>query len=196
MSFCSGRLTAVLLTAFSFSVSATEKELDPLVVTATRQPARASELLSDITIVDREEIERGGQESIADLLSKQPGVQQTTSGGPGTETSFYVRGARPEQTKILVDGISINSMDLSGSPLRFLPLAGIERIEILRGPASTLYGADAIGGVIQIFTRRGEPGLRANAFAGYGTQNTLKTTLALSGSNEQWRFWVEGNHAS
>jgi vitamin B12 transporter len=196
MSFCSSRFIMALLIVFAFPVNAAEQELDPLIVTATRQPARASELLSDITVVDREEIERSAQESIADLLSKQSGIQQTTSGGPGTETSFYVRGARPEQTKILVDGISMNSMDLSGSPLRFLPLAGIERIEILRGPASTLYGADAIGGVIQIFTRRGEPGLRMNAFAGYGTRNTLKNALALSGGNEQWRFWVEGNHAS
>ena len=96
----------------------------------------------------------------------------------------------------MIDGIAINSVDLSGSPLRFVPLADVERIEILRGPAATLYGADAVGGVIQIFTKRGEPGLRANGFVGYGTQNTAQVSAGLSGGNEQWRFRLDGNHQS
>ena len=173
-----------------------ESEAPVVVVTATRQATRANELLSDVTVIDREAIESSGQESIADLLARQPGIQMSSSGGPGTSTSFYVRGARPEQTKVLVDGVPLNSVDLSGSPLRFLPLANVERIEILRGPASALYGADAIGGVIQIFTRGGTQGLKADAFAGYGTHNTWQASAGLSGGNEQWRFRLEGNHQS
>ena len=77
-----------------------------------------------------------------------------------------------------------------------MPSGELERIEILRGPASALYGADAIGGVIQIFTRTGAPGVTANAFAGYGTYNTWQANAGLSGGNEQWRFRIEGNHES
>lgn len=169
---------------------------EAIVVTATRQAMRTNELLSDVTVIDRGSIEASGQETISDLLARQPGIQMSSSGGPGTTTSFYIRGARPEQTKVLVDGVQLNSVDLSGSPLRFLSLADVERIEILRGPASALYGADAIGGVIQIFTRTGAPGLKADAFAGYGTDNTWQANAGLSGGNEQWRFRIEGNHAA
>ena len=132
--------------------------IDAIVVTATRQAMRTNELLSDVTVIDRGSIEASGQETISDLLARQPGIQMSSSGGPATTTSFYIRGARPEQTKVLVDGVQLNSVDLSGSPLRFLSLADVERIEILRGPASALYGADAIGG--------GDPDLYAYRRAG------------------------------
>lgn len=197
---CSSAASAFALLAAIPAIPAfadeTDSAAETIVVTATRQAMRANELLSDVTVIDRAAIEARGQESITDLLARQPGIQMSSSGGPGTLTSFYVRGARPEQTKVLVDGVPLNSVDLSGSPLRFLPLADVERIEILRGPASALYGADAIGGVIQIFTRGGAPGLQADAFAGYGTTNTWQASAGLSGGNEQWRFRVEGNHES
>lgn len=170
--------------------------LDPMVVTATRQAMRASEVLSDITVIDREELEKNGQGSVADLLARQSGLQIASNGGPGTTTSFYVRGANAAQTLILVDGLPINSVDLSGSPLRFMPLANVERIEILRGPASTLYGANAIGGVIQIITKRGEPGLQGDIFLGYGTENTLQSSAGIGGGSDQWRFRIDGGHVS
>jgi len=191
-------LAALLAVAFAPSAFAVEQlaYLDPVVVTATRQEMRASEALSDITVIDHEELEKSGPASVADLLARQSGVQVSTNGGPGTTTSFYVRGANAAQTLVLVDGLPINSVDLSGSPLRFLPLANVERIEILRGPASTLYGANAIGGVIQIITKRGEPGLQGDAFVGYGTQNTAQASAGVGGGNEQWRFRLDGGHVS
>ncbi len=173
-----------------------ESVLAPQVVTATRQPVRIAEVLADVTVIEREDIEHNGQGSIADLLSRQPGIQVSTNGGPGTVTNFYVRGANSSQTKVLLDGIAINSADLSGSPLRFIALGDVERIEILRGPAATLYGADALGGVIQIFTRRGSPGLKLDGFAGYGTQDTRQASAGIAGGDERWRFRVEGNHHS
>lgn len=185
---------AALLPLLFVAPAHAQQNLDPVVVTATRQESRVSEVLADVSIIEREDIERHAGGTVVDLLTQQPGVQVSTSGGPGTSASIYLRGARPDQTKILVDGLPINSIDLTGSPLRFLPLANVERIEILRGPASTLYGADAVGGVIQIFTRKGSPGLKADGFIGYGTQNTFQSHAGLSGGDEHWRFRVEGNH--
>ncbi|MDR3324258.1 MAG: TonB-dependent receptor [Zoogloeaceae bacterium] len=184
---------ALLPLAAAVAQTAETETGEKIIVTATRQPTRASEILSDVTVIDREEIERSGQNTIADLLVHQPGIQTSSNGGPGTSTSFYVRGANSDQTKVLVDGIPINSLDGSGSPLRFIPLGNVERIEILRGPAATLYGADALGGVIHIITRRGAPGLKADAFVGYGSHNTRQATAGLSGGNARWRFRVEAN---
>ncbi|MDR2189513.1 MAG: TonB-dependent receptor [Azonexus sp.] len=188
------RCTALAALPFLASPLHAQTRLDAVVVTATRQETRVAEVLADVTVIDRAEIEHSGQDTISELLARQPGVQTAPGGGPGTATSFYLRGANSNQTKVLVDGIAVNSADLSGSPLRFMPLGDIERIEILRGPAATLYGADAIGGVIQIFTRRGAPGLAVDAFAGYGSQNTSEASAGLAGGNEQWRFRFDANH--
>jgi vitamin B12 transporter len=114
-------------------------------------------------------------------------------GGPGAATSLFMRGANSNQVKIIVDDIAINTAS-GDSSLRFLSLSEIERIEILRGPASSLYGADAIGGVINIITRRGQPGLRADGFIGYGSRDTQQINAGISGGDEHWRFRVEGNH--
>lgn len=185
---------ALLVPLLSVTATHAEQNLDPIIVTATRQESRIAEVLADVTVIDREQIERNAGGTVIDLLGQQAGIQIATTGGPGTSSSLYVRGTRPDQTKILVDGLPINSVDLSGSPLRFLPLANVERIEILRGPASTLYGADAVGGVIQIFTRKGTGGLKADGFVGYGTQDTFQANAGLSAGNEHWRFRLEGNH--
>ena len=184
---------ALLLPLFAGSAQAAA-DLDTVVVTATRQESRAAEVLADVTVIDRAEIERNGQDTVTELLARQPGIQTASNGGPGTATSFYIRGSNSNQTKVLVDGIAINSADLSGSPLRFIPLADVERIEILRGPAATLYGADALGGVIHIITRRAAPGLRADGFVGYGSDNTREASAGVSGGDERWRFRVEANH--
>ncbi|MDY0073286.1 MAG: TonB-dependent receptor [Thauera sp.] len=168
--------------------------LNPVTVTATRVETRVSEVIADVTVIDRAEIERAAGTTIIDLLGRQPGVQFARSGGAGTATSLYLRGAKPDQTKVLIDGLPINSIDGSGSPLRFIPLANVERIEILRGPASMLYGADAVGGVIQIFTRKGKPGVNVDAFAGYGSDDTAKVAAGVSAGSEQWRLRVEGSH--
>ncbi len=173
-----------------------EQSLDPVVVTATRQPSPIPDVLADVTVIDRDEIERNGGSSVVDLLARQPGMQLATTGGVGTATSFYLRGTRTDQVKILVDGLPINSLDLSGSPLRYLSLADLERIEILRGPGSTLYGADAIGGVIQLFTRRGSPGLKFDGFVGYGTQNTFQASSGISAGDDHWQFRAEAHQDS
>ena len=187
-------LPACLVLDAHAAVELLAAELDPVVVTATRQATPLSALMADVTVIDREQIQRLGQGTITDLLGRQPGIQTSAYGGQGAATSFYVRGANSNQLKVLIDGIAINSIDPSGSPLRLLNLADVERIEILRGPAATLYGADAIGGVIQIFTRQAQAGFAAQAHAGAGSQGTRKAGVELSGGNAQWRWQLGGNH--
>lgn len=130
--------------------------LDDVTVTATRTPISTKTATGDITIIDRQEIERVSGGGLVDLLKLQPGIQILTNGGMGNAASVYMRGTNADQLVVLVDGIRINSATTGTTAFENLPLSLIDRIEILRGPASSLYGADAIGGVIQIFTRRGQ----------------------------------------
>lgn len=193
------RITAVAAAvAAVFSVSATAAEpvgdQPTIVVTATRQPTRADELLADVTVIDREEIEQAGQSSLAELLARQPGIQMTNSGGPGKATSVFIRGANASQTLLLIDGQRVGSATLGTASFQGIPLSQIERIEILRGPASALYGADAIGGVIQIFTKRGEGPTRLSAFAGYGSYDTSKASADIAGGTKEWSYSLRAGY--
>ncbi|MFZ5464261.1 MAG: TonB-dependent receptor domain-containing protein [Pseudomonadota bacterium] len=169
-------------------------ELEAVVVTATRQATRANELLSDVSIIGREEIEQAGQSTLAELLAKQPGIQIANNGGPGKATSVFIRGANASHTLLLIDGQRVGSATLGTASFEGIPLSQIERIEILRGPASALYGADAIGGVIQIFTKRGEGPARASAFAGYGTYDTSKASAGVSGATKEWSYSLQAGY--
>lgn len=167
---------------------------DGVIVTASRQVQRSSELLSDVTVVEREEIAKAGPTAtITDLLARQPGIEITSRGGPGTTSGVMLRGANTTHTLVLVDGIRVASATLGDVSWGFLPLNQVERIEILRGPASSLYGADAIGGVIQIFTRRGEGPLRGHAEAGIGSLGTSLVSAGLAGGAEGWRYSLQAS---
>jgi vitamin B12 transporter len=142
--------------------------LDPVVVTAARGPQSLDDLVADVTVIGPEEIARSGAGSLASLLSRQPGIEIVTNGSPGSTSGVFIRGANRQQTVVLLDGLRIESSSAGAASLEAIPLEQIERIEILRGPASSLYGADAIGGVIQVFTRaaaRRSPPTRASATA-------------------------------
>ena len=171
---------------------AADSTLDPIVVTATRQPTRANELLADVSVIEREEIEAAGQSTLTELLGRQPGIQFSSNGGPGSTSSLYVRGTNAEHIVVLVDGIRVNSATLGSTSFSRMPLSQIDHIEILRGPASALYGADAIGGVIQIFTRKGDGGgAKFNAEAGYGTYGTSQLTAGVSGSHQDLQYSLQ-----
>ena len=169
---------------------------DGVVITASRQVQRANELLSDVTVVAREEIEQAGPTAtVADLLARQPGIEISSRGGPGTSAGVMLRGANSTHTLVLVDGIRVASATLGDVSWGFLPLQQIDHIEILRGPASSLYGADAIGGVIQIFTKRGEGPLRTNAEVGIGRWNSSALSAGLAGSHEGWRYSLQAGES-
>lgn len=174
------------------SAPAGEYEAGTVIVTATRQPQRANELLADVTVIGREQIEQAGQTTLVELLSHQSGIQMSTDGGPGASGSIFMRGANGGHTLVLVDGIRVNSAANGGAAFESLPVSQIERIEILRGPAGALYGSDAIGGVIQIFTRRGAGAPRFDASVGAGSNFTTQATAGVSGATGDLRYSVRG----
>lgn len=157
--------------------------LDPLVVTASRQSQPISDVLADMTVIGPDEVARAGVDSLVELLQRQPGVEIVQNGGPASVSGVYLRGANRGQTLVLIDGIRFSSATVGATTLEAIPLDQVERIEILRGPASSLYGADAIGGVIQIFTKKGGGTPTANVSAGYGTYNTWDVKGGVTGSS-------------
>ncbi len=165
--------------------------LDPIVVTASRSAQPLLELLADLTVIGADEIARAGVSSLAELLQRQPGVEIVQNGGPAAVSGVFLRGANRGQTLVLVDGLRVGSSSAGSTTLEAIPLDQIERIEVLRGPASSLYGADAIGGVIQVFTRRGGGRFTGSASAGYGTYETANVAAGLRGSAGPVAFAVQ-----
>jgi vitamin B12 transporter len=157
-------------------------------VTATRIEASRETLGSSTTAVDSQQIEETRKATIPEVLRTVPGLEITQSGGPGTVVSAFLRGASPGQTLILVDGVRANSVTSGGSDLSGLRLDNVERIEVVRGPQSTLYGSEAIGGVINIITRRGGPGHRAGLRLEAGDDGFLSGAPSVSGGNASWDY--------
>jgi len=176
--------TPLALTIFSLPIAAFADEAE-VVVTATRQPTRAKELIADVTVVGREQIEQSGAATLSELLSRQPGIEFSRAGGRGAPENVFIRGTNAGHTLVLVDGLRVGSVTLGQTALEQIPLSQIERIEVVRGPSSALYGPDAIGGVIQIFTRRGAAAPPVSLSAGYGTHNTYETVLSITGNADR-----------
>lgn len=143
--------------------------LDPVSVTATRTESRVSETVAEVTVLDREDIERASPQPLSEFLARQPGLQVSSNGGWGKPSGVFIRGLEARHTLLLVDGVRVGSATVGTPSFDNLPLSIVDRIEIVRGPLSSLYGSDAAGGVIQLFTRRARPGLQPNAFATIGT---------------------------
>ncbi|MDR0996058.1 MAG: TonB-dependent receptor plug domain-containing protein, partial [Zoogloeaceae bacterium] len=173
-----------LFSTSAFAQSADEADDDDAVlVTATRQPMRANELLSDTTVIGKKEIEAAGPAStVTDLLSRQPGLEVKADGGPGSSSSVFMRGTSAQQTLVLIDGMRVGSASLGYANWAAIPLQQIERIEILRGSASSLYGADAVGGVVQLFTRKGKGKPTFYGEAGIGSHHAATVSAGFSGS--------------
>lgn len=153
------------------------------VVAATRSPQPLTDLVADISVVDRETIESSGATGLADLLARLPGVEFARNGGPGTTTSVFLRGAESRFTAVFIDGVRVDSQATGGAPWESIPLGLVDRIEVLRGPAGAVYGSDALGGVVQIFTKRGEKGTAPYVGAGVGSHGTAKVEAGISGAS-------------
>ena len=144
-------------------------KLDEVVVTATRTAVTVDDALAAVDVIDRADIERSQARSLPELLRGRAGITLVNQGGLGKLTTLFLRGAESDHVLVLVDGVRVGSATSGLVALQDLPLAEIERVEIVRGPRSSLYGSEAIGGVIQIFTRRSGNGVHPRAMAGIGS---------------------------
>lgn len=151
-------------------------------ITAARAPQQAADVLSDTLTIDSAQIAQSGAGSIIELLQRQRGIEVARNGGPGNSASVFIRGANSNQNIVLVDGVRIGSSTTGAANWSAIPLSAIDHIEIVYGPLSTLYGAGAIGGVIQIFTKQGQGAPALTAAAGYGSNHTRSADAGVSGA--------------
>ncbi|HLT27453.1 MAG TPA: TonB-dependent receptor [Zeimonas sp.] len=159
--------------------------LEPVVVTATRSETTIDRALADVVVIDSQTLRDAGVASLPELLRGAGGVEISQSGGTGTVSGLFLRGTKTSQTLVLVDGVRIENPLSGGGLPEYLPLEAIERIEIVRGPMSSLYGSGAIGGVIQIFTRKADtPGWRPYASVGAGSQGTARAQAGFRGAQD------------
>jgi len=175
-------LSLVVAAAFPvMAQSVTDRSLSEVVVTATRYESRAEDVLSDITVITRKDIESGTGRSLTELVSRLAGVNMASNGGLGKSSNLYIRGTESRHTLLLIDGVRYGAATLGTPNFEAIPIEMIERIEVLKGPASALYGSDAIGGVVQVFTRKGANGIRPYASVTVGEGDRSEIAAGLSG---------------
>ncbi len=192
---------AVCLTLFIQPVVAEEgsgqdEPLETLVVSATRIATPQAQLGSSVTVITAADIAAEQLRTVSDVLKLVPGLNVVQSGGPGGVTSVFMRGTNSNHTKVLIDGIDVGDPSNSGATFDFgqLLASDIERIEVLRGPQSGLYGSDAIGGVISITTRSGKGPFTLSASAEGGTFRTNNETVSMGGSSDQFQYAANVEH--
>ncbi len=168
-----------------------------VLVTASRTAQSVTDVLLDHDIITADEIALAGMGSVAELLQKRRGVEIAANGGPGSVTSVFLRGSDNRQTVVLVDGVRVGASTTGGTTWASLPLNQIDHIEIVYGPLSSLYGADAVGGVIQIFTKQGNGQLAPRVVLRAGSYGSRSAELGLSGStggDHPLRFALRAGH--
>ncbi len=183
--FCSALLAQADKQVFPVEVRDTIKTytLSDVVITATKTNTSIMEIASSVTVISEAELEKSHSNFVIDVLAEQPGLSIAQQGGAGKLARVFIRGANPHHTLILVDGVEVNDPGSVSNAFDFgnLPTSNIERIEILRGPQSTLYGSDALAGVISIFTKKGEGKPKFLISAEGGSYNSYKLNTALNG---------------
>lgn len=167
---------------------------DPIVVTANRVAQPLSTVLGDVSVVERSSIERSGASNVAEVLARLPGIEFSRNGGPGGTTSVFIRGGENRHIAVYLDGVRLDSQSTGGTLWEQVPLDQIERIEVLRGPAAAVYGSDAVGGVVQLFTKRGKAGMRPSASLSMGSYRTLQAQAGLSGGAGGLDYALSGSH--
>lgn len=162
-------------------------ELEGFIVTGTPIPIALGTETSHVTVLDGKDLRIRGTVAVADVLGEVPGVSVVRNGSFGSVTSVFLRGAEADQVKILVDGVEVNqaggAYDLAG-----LLVSDVERIEVSRGPASALYGSDALAGVIQVFTRRGRGPIHGSFVARTGSYGRVETSASVAGGTDRGNF--------
>jgi len=167
--------TLILLAA-----AAGGQALEPVIVTATRVETPMRDVLSSVELITGDNLQMRPAAELSDALRFVPGVEPARLGGPGQQTSIFVRGTESNHVLVLMDGLRINPGTIGTAATQNIALAFVERVEIVKGPRSTLYGSDAIGGVINVITRGAEDG--SSVQAGFGSFDTKSACTLLPSS--------------
>lgn len=175
-----GPLALAAASSLSHAQTAAPAALKETVVTATRTATRADELVSDVRVIDREAIEAASARTLPELLSRTAGVQFSATGGRGKTSSVFIRGTENRHAILLVDGVRLGSATAGTPTWETIPIESIERIEVLKGPASALYGSEGVGGVVQVFTRKGREGFHPNAAFTAGAHHYWSTSAGFA----------------
>lgn len=175
---------ALSVVSLLVTASVQAMEVNPMVISAARIEQPLSEVLPSVSVITRAEIEKSQAMTLADVLQGEAGFEFGRNGGPGTVTSFFLRGQNSSNVVLLIDGVRVQTDSLGSLTQTDMPLAQIERIEIMRGNAGALYGDAAIGGVINIFTRKSKGVMTPYGSVSYGTYNTRDISVGYGGEIE------------
>lgn len=181
-------ITFALFGAIAIPNSSYAASLDEIVVTASRMPQALDKTLADTSVINEQDIKKSGATDVSTLLRSLPGVEVAQNGGLGSTSSVYMRGTNDKQVLVLLDGVRINSATTGSTAIEHIVLDNIERIEVVRGNVSSLYGSEAIGGVIQLFTKQGQGAPAFNAGAGMGSHGTQRVSVGFSGEVNDTSF--------
>jgi vitamin B12 transporter len=194
-------LTSLSTVAFSVAANAEDvaenpTALPPVVVTATMTPTPADQLGSSVSVITADDIARNQWRSLPDALRMLPGLNVVQAGGQGGTASLYMRGTNSNHTKVFVDGVDISNPSSLDGAIDFsqILIGDIERIEVLRGPQSGLYGSDAIGGVVSITTKKGRGPARVTAQLEGGSFETFNQAVGVSGGTERYNYGLNFGH--
>ena len=188
--YLSGLISLSVLQCQASTLPTQAQSLEEVIVTGTHVPQKQTDSLGNVTVITPEHIAAAGQSTIVELLQAYGNVETASNGGPGQTSSIFIRGTNSNHVLVLIDGVRINSATTGTPAIESIPIEQIDHIEIFKGSASSLYGSDAIGGVIQIFTRTGKGLPTFNAKIGMGSYNTQTASAGFSGTSHDTSFAI------
>ena len=190
-------LNFALLTTCLSTIAFAQEEVETLpeiVVTATRVEESPQDVTQDITLITKDDIEKKGVEFITDALESYTDIGIVQNGGVGKNATLFLRGGSPNQTVMMIDGVKVKSPTTGSLDLAGIIIDDIERIEVIKGPQSTLYGSEAMAGVINIITKKGRGKPKLSVSAEGGSFSTYKTTASISGAKDVWDYRVTASY--